>query len=241
MNGLGFDGASFAVMTEYSGWLTFDSLNLRSHSNTTSFNGIYRTNAHDGASSDFAWMFNPNKPGQIDIVEIYSFTANGVTTVTGLYYSFGGNQNQESKPLYTELGSNNQTSQPVSNVQPTVSTQPTLPTLKLPNPATFANQPSIPPNGSVQPKVTVNNIEPNSPLVTNHSVIANVNGPGSFISGLNTTSLTGNSSAGSFNNVLTVPLVPILTPAVPEPEEYAMMLLGFGMVGFHVRRKQKAV
>ena len=27
--------------------------------------------------------------------------------------------------------------------------------------------------------------------------------------------------------------------AVPEPEEYAMMLLGFGMVGFQVRRKQQ--
>ncbi len=26
---------------------------------------------------------------------------------------------------------------------------------------------------------------------------------------------------------------------VPEPEEYAMMLLGFGMVGFQVKRKQQ--
>ena len=28
-------------------------------------------------------------------------------------------------------------------------------------------------------------------------------------------------------------------PSVPEPEEYMMMLLGFGMVGWQVRRKQR--
>ena len=27
--------------------------------------------------------------------------------------------------------------------------------------------------------------------------------------------------------------------AVPEPEEYGMMLLGFGMVGYQIKRKQK--
>jgi hypothetical protein len=29
-----------------------------------------------------------------------------------------------------------------------------------------------------------------------------------------------------------------VTPAVPEPEEWAMMLIGAGLVGFQVRRKQ---
>ena len=31
----------------------------------------------------------------------------------------------------------------------------------------------------------------------------------------------------------------LITGPVPEPEEWAMMLLGFGMVGYQARRKQK--
>ncbi len=88
-HGLGDEGRSFAVMVEYSGLRPYDSLNLRRFKETSEFKGIYWTNAKEGAHSSFAWMFNPSKPGQIDIVQVYSFTVNGVTTIAGLYYSLG--------------------------------------------------------------------------------------------------------------------------------------------------------
>ena len=46
------------------------------------------------------------------------------------------------------------------------------------------------------------------------------------------TTATVTGAAGSFGSQLSV-------AAVPEPEEWAMMLVGTGLVGFQVRRKQK--
>ena len=42
---------------------------------------------------------------------------------------------------------------------------------------------------------------------------------------------------GTVNNFMTSGTV--VMAAVPEPEEYAMMLVGAGMVAFQVKRKQK--
>ena len=46
---------------------------------------------------------------------------------------------------------------------------------------------------------------------------------------------SGALTASDVANIAQNPFV----PAVPEPEEYMMMLLGFGMVGWQVRRKQR--
>ena len=53
----------------------------------------------------------------------------------------------------------------------------------------------------------------------------------------------------NWNNVNSVTFTPnggsqfaldnLMVTAVPEPEEYGMMLLGFGMVGYQIKRKQK--
>ncbi len=44
---------------------------------------------------------------------------------------------------------------------------------------------------------------------------------------------------GSFGNMGNGQPISLTVAAVPEPEEYAMMLLGFGMVGYQIKRKQK--
>jgi hypothetical protein len=46
------------------------------------------------------------------------------------------------------------------------------------------------------------------------------------------------SSALTANDVAYIASNPFV-PSVPEPEEYGMMLLGFGMVGYQIKRKQK--
>ena len=56
-------------------------------------------------------------------------------------------------------------------------------------------------------------------------------------SSLNNYTITSGTAIIADNHLITSPATP--TAPVPEPEEWAMMLLGFGMVGYQIRRKQK--
>jgi hypothetical protein len=69
--------------------------------------------------------------------------------------------------------------------------------------------------------------------------------PGSFspgeyvgLSGTNITSATLGRDAGSSSNIL---IDNLTFTAVPEPSTWAMMLLGFGAIGFAIRRKRAVV
>jgi hypothetical protein len=55
------------------------------------------------------------------------------------------------------------------------------------------------------------------------------------------TCMTGTTVAGygTLGTMDGYPKSQTITAAVPEPEEYAMMLLGFAMVGYQIKRKQK--
>ena len=82
-------------------------------------------------------------------------------------------------------------------------------------------------NSQVKQIFTVNNSNGSTPVLQNFTFngftdLVNVK----FIQGFNPSS-----TAYQFNN--------IVVNAVPEPEEYAMMLLGFGMVGYQIKRKQR--
>lgn len=48
-----------------------------------------------------------------------------------------------------------------------------------------------------------------------------------------------NRSASQPNTIAFATSLPTVTPAVPEPATWAMMIAGFGMVGFAMRRRQK--
>ena len=69
----------------------------------------------------------------------------------------------------------------------------------------------------------------------NPVLVSPANNPGGFAFTID----FGGDGKGTVNNFLTTGNVQ-LVGAVPEPEEYAMMLLGAALVGFQVRRKQKA-
>jgi len=53
---------------------------------------------------------------------------------------------------------------------------------------------------------------------------------------MGTACMTGHVGGGT---MMATPLSEVITVAVPEPEEYGMMLLGFGLVGYQLKRKQR--
>ena len=68
----------------------------------------------------------------------------------------------------------------------------------------------------------------------NPVLVSSDNNPGGFAFTID----IGGDGQGTVTNFMTSGLVEAVVP-VPEPEEYAMMLVGAAMVGFQVRRKHK--
>ncbi len=232
--------APFGITSDFSGWLATDPIPLNADQDTTAFSGSYLSNGPDGAGTSYAWIVDPNRPGSASSqVKIRYITSHGVTTYSGLFKSHG----PESTPGKTPDGPTDGGTGPVNDnpVNPIING--VLPV--NPSPAVPVVQgvtPSPPDPSLVVPSTGSNlNSSISAGVITNFgggssSWSSGSSGSGSFInsgvSGTGGTITSGGGLSGGGSGHVVNP------PAVPEPGEYAMMLIGAAMVGFRVRQKQ---
>ena len=74
---------------------------------------------------------------------------------------------------------------------------------------------------------------------TSLNPVSAASGAADSLMGKETMAWHTNALTGSYGNMGNGRPISLTVAAVPEPEEYAMMLLGFGMVGYQIKRKQK--
>jgi len=94
--------------------------------------------------------------------------------------------------------------------------------------------------GNYNTYVTID-INASNPLLgpTSLNPISAASGAPDSLMGQTTMAWHTNALSGSYGTMGNGRPLSLTVAAVPEPEEYAMMLLGFGMVGYQIKRKQK--
>ena len=224
--------APFGITSDFSGWLATDPIPLNADKDTTAFSGTYVSNGPDGTGTSFAWIVDPTRPGSPSSqVKVRYITSHGVTTYTGLFKSHG----PESTPSKTPDGPKDVGGGPIKDnpVNPILNGVLPISPVPAPPPVVQSINPPSPEPGMVVPST--------GPTLGS-STSAGVNTSSAGSSSGSVTTLTGGSGTGgtiigigSSSGGGTVHVNP---PAVPEPEEYVMMLVGAALVGYRVRRKQ---
>ncbi|MEI7870251.1 MAG: PEPxxWA-CTERM sorting domain-containing protein [Candidatus Methylumidiphilus sp.] len=94
--------------------------------------------------------------------------------------------------------------------------------------------------GNFNAYVTID-INASNPLLgpTSLNPVSAASGAQDSLMGSQTMAWHTNALTGSYGNMNDGRPISLTVAAVPEPEEWAMMLLGFGLVGYQVKRKQK--
>ncbi len=250
--------ASFGITAGYAGLLAYDPIPFEPDQYTTAFGGTYLSHGPDGSGTAYAWMVDPRQAGSVTSqVKVRYITVNGVTTYSGLFKSHGPESTPGKTPDGpTDVGGGPVNGNPVnpiiSGVLP-VNPSPALPVVQgvtPPPPDPSLVVPSTGSNLNSSISAGVNTSSAGSTSVSSSSSSSSSSSLGS--SGSSTTSVSnsvisvtltggsgtggtitggGGSSGGGSGHVVN-------PPAVPEPGEYAMMLIGAAMVGFRVRQKQ---
>lgn len=98
---------------------------------------------------------------------------------------------------------------------------------------TFATMASLPASPISAPFITTV-VNSNGTLITTLASSAIID------AGMYTLVITGTSiGAAAYTGIVALTEIPRTLPPVPEPETYAMLLAGLGMLGFIARRRQK--